>query len=163
MPTVESVTQHDIERLVEHAGRGGKHTHLAGYLSSRQMTHEAHLPGETETASHCAANLGRDAERHRRRVWNEDGLDAASVGELECELTRAVDRLGIGHYPRRDHLELFREPGAQVFGEIGHRVEDDDTSSINPAVELSSMEAFATALFERALELLNFQLCHVQT
>ena len=50
------------------------------------------LPVRQKRALHRAADLGRDAERLRRRVGDEDRLDVLAVGEPQQELGRAVGR-----------------------------------------------------------------------
>ena len=81
-----------LNGVIEQAGFAGEHADLSGDLAGREVAHETHLAGQAEAARHRASHLRRDAEGHRRRVGDEDRLDAPRVGELEHELARAVDR-----------------------------------------------------------------------
>ena len=81
-----------LNALVAHAERVGEHAHLADDFARRQIADEAHLSREAERARHGAADLRRDAERHRRRVGNEDRLDLTAVGQAQQEFLGAVDR-----------------------------------------------------------------------
>ena len=86
---------------VEQAGGGGQDADLSGNLARSEIADEPHLARQAEPARHRASDLGRDAERHGRRVGDEDRLDAAAVCELEHELPGAVDGRLVADDPRR--------------------------------------------------------------
>ena len=65
-----------------------EHAHLADDLAGGQVAHEPHLAGQAEGARHRAADLGRDAEGHGRRVGDEDRLDAAGRRRVAAGTSR---------------------------------------------------------------------------
>jgi hypothetical protein len=121
------------------------------------MAHQPHLPRQAEGARHGAADLGRDAQRHRRRVRDEHRFDRAAVPEPEQELFGSVLRPVAVDDDRRADRELLRQHEAQVAREVGHRRDIRHTEVIHPAEDLACMEPAVSAGFEDRLERRTFQ------
>ncbi len=73
----------------------GGHVPLQEDLRHGQISDESHLGGLAESASHCAAHLGRDAQRVAdppalAGQGEDDGLGLVVVGESDQELRGAV-------------------------------------------------------------------------
>ena len=144
--------QDDVEPLVAHGERVGEHADLADDLAGGQVPRQPHLAGEAEGAGHGAADLGRDAEGHRRRVGDEDRLDHVAVGEAQEEFlgavngTFALDDLG------RRQREAGGERRAEALRQVGHLVERGDAVAVDPAENLARAEALEPPLLERGFE-----------
>ena len=82
-------------------------------LGRGEMSHQSHLARQAEAARHRAPNLGRDAERHRRRVGNEHRLDTLTVAQLQYELASPVDRLLVTDDGGSREGELLVEPESE--------------------------------------------------
>src|SRR5262249_25222154 len=133
--------QDDVEGGCTHFERVGEHAHLADDLAGGQIPHEPHPAGQTERARHRAADLRRNAERHSRCVRNKDGLDCAAVLEPQQELLRPVHRFLAMNEQRCRQAESRRQIGAQLSRQVCHRVDARHAVAIDPAKDLSGVEA----------------------
>jgi hypothetical protein len=95
------------------------------------------------------------------------GMNTASmrlaIRELDHELPGSVDRPKIGIYGGCDNFELSKEPRSEILREIGHPLEIDDATPVNPAVELARVETLVPSRFERFLEFWKIQLREIET
>jgi len=80
----------DVELSIAQVQGAGEHAYLTGDLASAQVSNEPHFAREAERARHRAADLRREAERHRRRIGNENRFDLPFVGELKQKLLGPV-------------------------------------------------------------------------
>ena len=142
-----------LKRVSRMSSALGEHADLADDFAGGQIPDEPHLAGQAERARHRAADLGRDAEGHRRRVGDEHRLDLAAVGEPQQELLGAVDRsLALRRCAGVVSANSSRERGAQLARQVGHRVDVGDAAAVDPAEDLARAEALVAALVERRLE-----------
>ena len=144
--------EHDVESSVAHGESAREHAHLADDLARGEIAQQPHFSGETEGARHGAADLGRDAEGHGRRVGDEDRLDPPAVAEAQQKFFGAVDRPLAFDELGREECERLGERRAQVASQIGHRAEVGDTVAINPPEDLARSKALVTSLGERLFE-----------
>jgi hypothetical protein len=153
--------QHDVEGGLAHVQRAGKDTHLAHDFTGGQVPYQTHLAGQAERARHRAADLGRNAEGHRRRIRDEDRFDVPAVDEPQQELLRAIGRHFALLERRRRQREVISELSPQLQRQVGHRGGIGDAAAIDPAEDLSRAETFVTACDERGLERRTFELGEV--
>ena len=142
----------------------GQHANLAGDFASRQVADQPHLAGQAERARHRAADLRRDAERHRRRVGDEHRLDVPAVGEPEQELLGAVDRRFAS--ARRPGVVSAKSSASEARRLRGRSVMASRSVTplpVDPAEDLTRAEPLVSALDERRLDCGAFQIRQVQS
>ena len=138
-----------LKRVLAHVERVGEHADLADDFAGGQVPDEPHLAGEAERARHGAADLRRDAERHRRRVGDEHRFDLPAVGEPQQELLGAVGGPFACDDPRRVSVNSAARPRAAP-AKVGHLAEGGDAAAVNPAEDLAGAEPLDAALSKRA-------------
>ena len=142
-----------LNGLAEEAGRRASTRTWPDDLARRQVADEAHLAGQAERAGHGAPDLGRDAEGHRRRIRDEDGLDLAAVGEAQQELLGAVDRPIARDDRGRRQREVVGERRAKLARQVGHGGDLGDATFVDPLEDLPGAKALDAARHKRGFEL----------
>ena len=137
----ERLTHAHVDDVGDPEARGqplaGRH-HLAHDLPGAQVALEPHRAGVAEGAAEAAADLGGDAEREPIGVGHQHRLDARAVAVAEHELLAAVLRRGapldLGHV----HARLRGQGGAEVPGQVGHRVQVGHALDEDPLGKLAA-------------------------
>ena len=126
---------------------------------------DPHLAGQAEAAPHRAADLRRDAERLRRRVGDEDRLDAAgrrraAAGTSSCRRSSVSRRTTSGVRDaelRRRACARRSRPRSVISREVG------DAALVDPLEDLARVKARMSERLERLLELGELQFREIVT
>ena len=150
--------QDEIEPLVAHPECVREDADLADDFAGGEVPDQPHLAREAEAAGHGASDLGRDAERHRRGVGDEDRFDHVAVGQAQGQFFGTVNGPFAADDLRGCQRETGRERGAETLRQVGHLVEGSDAVTIDPSEDLPGAKPLQAELLEfrferRALEL----------
>src|SRR6185437_16254432 len=97
---------------------------------------EALLRRRAERAIERTADLRGDAERAAVRLRDEDHLERLRRVGPQHPFAGAVGRLLRSDDLRRVDARALAEPGTEVLGEVGHRLERGLTALVHPVHEL---------------------------
>jgi len=115
---------------------------LSNNFGGGQMTNQASLPGETESASHGAPRLSGDAQRQSLSVRDQHAFYGVSVCEPVKKFFRAVRCMHLfGERREEDPGPLIKDFPVPL-GEIGHPVKGGLAVLMDPLKKLFPAKGF---------------------